>query len=107
MKITGARTVVVGSGWRNYVFVQIETDEGLTGLGEASLGGQTNAVIGATKDLEPLLLGADPLRIEHLWQQAYRHAFWHGGVTFLSALAGIEVALWDIRGKSLVCRSGG
>ena len=52
----------------------------LTGLGEASLGGQTHAVLGAIKDLEPLLLGADPFRIEHLWQQAYRHAFWHGGV---------------------------
>jgi galactonate dehydratase len=70
-------------------------------LGEASLGGQTNAVLGALKDLEPLLLGADPARIEHIWQQAYRHAFWHGGVTFLSALAGVEVALWDIKGKTL------
>src|SRR5687767_15438152 len=53
------------------------------------------------KDLEPLLLGADPARIEHLWQQAYRHAFWHGGPTFLSALAGVEVALWDIKGQAL------
>ncbi len=101
MKITEVRTVVVGAGWRNYVFVQIETDEGLAGLGEASLAGQTNAVVGAVKDLEPLLIGADPLRIEHIWQQAYRHAFWHGGVTLLSAIAGVEVALWDIRGKSL------
>ena len=84
--------VVVGAGWRNYVFVLVETDAGLTGLGEASLGGQTNAVLGELKDLEPLLVGADPLRIEHLWQQVYRHAFWHGGVTLMSALAGIEVA---------------
>ena len=53
------------------------------------------------KDLEPLLLGADADRIEHLWQQAYRHAFWHGGPTFLSALAGVEVALWDIKGQAL------
>jgi galactonate dehydratase len=73
----------------------------LTGLGEASLGGQTNAVLGALKDLEPLVVGADATRIEHLWQQAYRHAFWHGGPTFLSALAGIEVALWDIQGQAL------
>lgn len=100
-KITGIRTVAVGAGWRNYVFVLVETDIGLTGVGEASLGGQTNAVIGAVKDLEPLLLGADPFRIEHIWQQAFRHAFWRGGVTFLSALAGIEVALWDIKGKAL------
>jgi galactonate dehydratase len=99
--ITGVRTVAVGAGWRNYIFVLVETNTGLTGVGEASLGGQTNAVLGAVKDLEPLLLGADPFRIEHIWQQAFRHAFWRGGVTFLSALAGIEVALWDIKGKAL------
>jgi galactonate dehydratase len=101
LKITGVRTVAVGAGWRNYVFVLIDTDKGITGLGEASLGGQTHSVLGAITDLEPLLIGADPFRIEHLWQQAYRHAFWHGGVTFLSALAGVEVALWDIKGKAL------
>lgn len=100
-KITAVRTVTVGAGWRNYVFVLLETDIGVTGLGEASLGGQTNAVVGAIRDLEPLLIGADPFRIEHLWQQAFRHAFWRGGVTFLSALSGIEVALWDIKGKAL------
>ncbi|MDF2759567.1 MAG: galactonate dehydratase [Thermomicrobiales bacterium] len=100
-RITGVRTVAVGAGWRNYIFVLVDTDDGLTGLGEASLGGQTNAVLGAVKDLEPLLLGADPSRIEYLWQQAYRHAFWHGGPTFLSALAGVEVALWDIQGQAL------
>jgi galactonate dehydratase len=100
-RITSIRTVAVGAGWRNYIFVLVDTDDGLTGLGEASLGGQTNAVLGAVKDLEPLLLGADPSRIEHLWQQAYRHAFWHGGPAFLSALAGVEVALWDIKGQAL------
>ncbi|MEA2597208.1 MAG: galactonate dehydratase [Thermomicrobiales bacterium] len=101
LRITGVRTVAVGAGWRNYVFVLVDTDGGVTGLGEASLGGQTHAVLGAIKDLEPLLIGADPFRIEHIWQQAYRHAFWHGGVTFMSALAGVEVALWDIKGKAL------
>jgi galactonate dehydratase len=100
-RISGVRTVTVGAGWRNYIFVLIDTDDGITGLGEASLGGQTNAVLGALKDLEPLLLGADATRIEHLWQQAYRHAFWHGGPTFLSALAGVEVALWDVQGQAL------
>lgn len=100
-KITGIRTVVVGAGWRNYIFVLLDTNIGITGLGEASLGGQTNAVIGAIKDLEPLIIGSDPFRIEHIWQQAYRHAFWRGGATFLSALAGVEVALWDIKGQAL------
>lgn len=99
--ITNVRTVAVGAGWRNYVYVLIDTGDGHTGLGEASLGGQTNAVLGTIEDLEPLLLGADANRIEHLWQQAYRHAFWHGGPAFLSALAGIEVALWDIKGQAL------
>jgi galactonate dehydratase len=100
-RITGIRTVIVGAGWRNYVYVLLDTNTGLTGLGEASLGGQTAAVLGALKDLEPLLIGADPFRIEHIWQQAFRHAFWRGGVTFLSALAGVEVALWDIKGQAL------
>ena len=99
--IAGVRTVVVGADWRNYIFVLLDTDDGLTGLGEASLGGQTNTVLGAIRDLEPLLIGADATRIEHLWQQAYRHAFWHGGPAFLSALAGVEVALWDIQGQAL------
>ena len=101
LKITGVRSIAVGAGWRNYVFVLIDTDAGLTGLGEASIGGQTHSVLGAIKDLEPLLIGADPFRIEHIWQQAYRHAFWLGGPTFLSALAGVEVALWDIKGQAL------
>jgi galactonate dehydratase len=101
LMITGVRTVVVGAGWRNYVFVLLDTDGGITGLGEASIGGQTHSVLGAIKDLEPLLIGSDPFRIEHIWQQAYRHAFWRGGPTFLSALSGIEVALWDIKGQAL------
>jgi galactonate dehydratase len=101
LKITKVRTVAVGAGWRNYVYVLIETDQGLTGLGEVSLGGQTHSLVGAVEDLKPLLIGADPFRIEHIWQQAYRHAFWHGGPTFLSALSGVEVALWDIKGQAL------
>jgi galactonate dehydratase len=101
IEITGVRTVAVGAGWRNYLYVLVETDQGLTGLGEASLGGQTHGLIGLIEDLKPLLIGADPFRIEHIWQQAYRHAFWHGGPTFLSALAGVEVALWDIKGQAL------
>ncbi len=101
LTITGVRTVAVGAGWRNYVFVLIDTDAGITGLGEASIAGQTHSVIGAVKDLEPLLIGADPFRIEHIWQQAYRHAFWHGGPAFLSSLSGVEVALWDIKGQAL------
>jgi galactonate dehydratase len=101
LTITAVRTVAVGAGWRNYIYVLIDTDQGVTGLGEASLGGQTHAVLGMIEDLKPLLLGADPFRIEHIWQQAYRHAFWHGGVTFMSALSGVEVALWDIKGQAL------
>jgi galactonate dehydratase len=99
--ISGIRTHVVGAGWRNFVFVEIETAAGVVGLGEASLEGQTHGVVGAIKDLESLFVGADPARIEHLWQQAYRHAFWRGGPAFLSALSGLETALWDIKGQML------
>lgn len=99
--ITGIRSHVVGAGWRNFVYVEIETAAGVVGLGESSLEGQTGGVLGAIDDLRALFVGADPWRIEHLWQQAYRHAFWRGGPAYLSALSGLETALWDIKGQML------
>ncbi|HEY7033481.1 MAG TPA: mandelate racemase/muconate lactonizing enzyme family protein [Thermomicrobiales bacterium] len=101
LRITGVRTVVVGADRRDWVFVLIDTDAGITGLGEASLAGQTHAVLGAVKDFEPLLIGADAFRTEHLWQLAHRDVRVRGDATFHGALAGIEVALWDIKGKAL------
>lgn len=102
MKITGVRTVVVNAQMRNWVFVKVDTDQdGLWGWGEASLEWKTRAVAGAVEDFAPMLIGEDPRRIEHLYQKMYRQSFWRVGVIGMSAISGIEQALWDIRGKSL------
>lgn len=100
MKITGIRAVVVNAEMRNWVFVKVETDQdGLWGWGEASLEWKTRAVVGAVEDFEPMLVGQDPTRIEHLYQMMYRQSFWRMGVIGMSAISGIEQALWDILGK--------
>lgn len=102
MRISAVRTVVVNARMRNWVFVKVETDQdGLWGWGEASLEWKTRAVAGAVADFEPMLLGEDPARIEHLYQKMYRQSFWRVGVIGMSAISGIEQALWDIRGKAL------
>lgn len=100
MKITAIETVVVGADLRNWVFVKVVTDQpGLCGWGEATLEWKTRAVTGCVEDLAPMLLGEDPRRIEFLFQRLYRHSFWRLGIIGLSAISGIEQALWDIAGK--------
>ena len=102
MKIKAVKTIVVNAEIRNWVFVKIETDQpGLFGWGEASLEWKTRAVVGAIEDFHPFLIGEDPLRIEHLYQKMYRQSFWRLGVIGMSAISGIEQALWDIKGKQL------
>lgn len=102
MKITAVRTVIVNAQMRNWVFVKVETDQpGLWGWGEASLEWKTRAVAGAVEDLAPMVVGEDPSRIEFLYQKMYRQSFWRVGIIGLSAISGIEQALWDIRGKVL------
>ncbi len=101
MKIAAISTRVVNAQMRNWVFVKVETDQGLVGWGEASLEWKTRAVVGCVEDLAPLILGQDPRRIEHLYQTMYRHSFFRMGVIGMSALSGIEQACWDIFGKSL------
>ena len=102
MKITNVRTVVVNAQMRNWVFVKVETDQaGLWGWGEASLEWKTRAVAGAVEDFAPMLNGEDASRIEHLYQKMYRQSFWRLGVIGMSAISGIDQALWDIRGKAL------
>lgn len=92
-----------GGGWkaRNWLFVKILTDEGLYGVGEAS--GWPRVVETAIKDLTPLLIGEDPFHIEKLWQKMYLGMMGHGmtGIVGSGALTGIEMALWDIKGKAL------
>jgi galactonate dehydratase len=102
MKITNIKTVVVNAEMRNWVFIKVETDQaGLHGWGEGSLEWKTRAVVGAVDDFAPMLIGEDPSRIEFLYQKMYRQSFWRVGVIGLSAISGIEQALWDIRGKVL------
>ena len=102
MKITAIKTIVVNAQMRNWVFVKVETDQpGLRGWGEASLEWKTRAVVGAVEDFAPMILGEDPGRIEHLYQKMYRQSFFRMGVIGMSAISGIEQALWDIRGKAL------
>ncbi len=102
MRITAVKTVVVNAQMRNWVFVKVETDQaGLHGWGEASLEWKTRGVAGTIEDFAPMLVGEDPTRIEHLYQKMYRQSFWRLGVIGLSAISGIEQALWDILGKSL------
>ena len=101
MKITAISTVVVNARMRNWVFVKVETDEGIVGWGEGSLEWKTRGVVGCVDDLAPLVIGQDPRRIEHLYQIMYRHSFFRLGAVGMSALSGIEQACWDIWGKSL------
>jgi galactonate dehydratase len=102
VKITSVTTRVVNADMRNWVFVRVETDQpGLFGWGEATLEWKTHAVAGAVADLAPLALGRDPRDIEQLVRIMKKHSFWRLGVIGMSAVSGIELALWDIFGKSL------
>jgi galactonate dehydratase len=101
MKITAIHTFIVDAYRTNWVFVKIQTDEGIQGIGESTLEYKEHAVAGAIKDLERFLLGKDPSRIEDIWHSIYRDAYWRGGPVLMSALSGIEMALWDIKGKQL------
>lgn len=100
MKITEIRTTVMWAGLRNWVIVKILTDSDLHGWGEATLEGKEDVVCAAVKQLGQSLIGEDPLATEHHWQVTYRHSFWRGGVVLNSALAGLDQALWDLRGKA-------
>jgi len=101
MKITAIETKVCHARMRNWIFVKVVTDQpGLWGWGEATLEWHTRGVVGSIEDLSHLLIGEDPTRIEHLWQMMYRQHFWHGnGIVRATAMAGIDIALWDILGK--------
>ena len=104
MKITGIETlpVSVGDGYDYAVIVVlVRTDEGLTGIGEASLAGRGRGVIGVLEHFADLLVGRDPGRIEHVWGELTRGTFWSNGQVVMSAVAGIDVALWDLKGKRL------
>src|SRR5215470_11550406 len=99
MKIGAIETFPITEGKRNYLFVTVETDTGIVGVGEAALMGRELAVIGALNHLTPLLIGQDVSRIEHVWQLLFRGGFFPGGRVLCSAISAIDIALWDILGK--------
>ena len=83
------------------ILVLVRTDEGLTGIGEASLAGQGRGVLGILDHFGELLVGQDPGGIEHWWSELVRGTFWSNGQVIMSAVAGIDIALWDLKGKRL------
>ena len=99
MKIASARVIVTCPG-RNFVTLLIETDDGVTGIGDATLNGRELAVASYLTDhVIPCLIGRDPARIEDIWQYLYRGAYWRRGPVGMSAIAAVDTALWDIKGK--------
>jgi mannonate dehydratase len=101
MKITEAKVFVCSPG-RNFVTVKIYTDEGVYGLGDANLNGRELAVVSYLEDhLLPCIIGRDPAQIEDIWQYFYRGAYWRRGAVGMTAIAAIDMALWDIKGKAL------
>jgi mannonate dehydratase len=93
--------VIVTCPSRNYVLVKIMTDEpGLYGVGDSTLNGRELAVAEALEEhIAPLLIGRDPDRVEDTWQYIFRGTYWRGGPVLMTALAGVDMALWDIKGK--------
>ncbi len=101
MRITDTSTYPVWGGHRNFLFVVVDTDEGIFGVGEAGLTGRELAVIGGIEHFKPLLISMDPFRIEYIWQMLFRGGFFPAQRILTSAIAAIDMALWDIKGKAL------
>ncbi|MBL8575627.1 MAG: galactonate dehydratase [Mesorhizobium sp.] len=97
MKITALKTYIVPPRW---LFLKIETDEGVSGWGEPVVEGRAHTVETAVSELADYLVGQDPMRIEDLWNVMYRGGFYRGGPILMSAIAGIDQALWDIKGRA-------
>ena len=98
-KIVGAKVIVTSPG-RNFVTLKIETEDGVYGLGDATLNGRELAVASYLTDhVIPCLIGRDAHRIEDIWQYLYRGAYWRRGPVTMSAIAAVDMALWDIKGK--------
>lgn len=100
-RIRAARVIVTSPG-RNFVTLKIETDQGLYGIGDATLNGREQAVAAYLNDhVIPVLIGRDARRIEDLWQYLYRGAYWRRGPVTMRAIAAVDVALWDLKAKAL------
>ncbi|HXX00452.1 MAG TPA: bifunctional D-altronate/D-mannonate dehydratase, partial [Candidatus Acidoferrales bacterium] len=101
MKITDAKMLICSPG-RNFVTLKVVTDQGIYGLGDATLNGRELAVASYLQDhLIPSLIGRDPFQTEDIWQYFYRGAYWRRGPVTMTAVGAIDTALWDIKGKAL------
>ncbi len=101
MKITGIESFRVWNGSRNFLFVVVDTDEGISGVGEAGITSRELAVEGAVRHFDQVLKGQDPMRTEHLWQLMFRGGFFPAQRIVSAAISAIDIALWDIKGKAL------
>jgi len=100
MKITEIKVIVASPG-RNFVTVKIVTDDGLYGIGDATVNGRELAVAAyLTEHICPILIGKDPHKIEDIWQYLYKGAYWRRGPITMAAISGIDIALWDIKAKA-------
>ena len=101
MKITRVRAIIVGNPWKNWIYVIIDTDDGIQGIGEATGGLMTKPVVAAVEELTHLCLGKDPRQVHSLWDELHKATYLSESSVHLHAQAGIETACWDILGKSL------
>ena len=101
MKISDVQTHTVNNGTRNYTFVTVTEENGLYGIGESGCSGKDNAVAATVEHYRPLLIGQDPSRIEHIWQDHFRGNFWRAGPVLTAAISALDIALWDLAGKAL------
>src|ERR1700704_3825495 len=100
MRITDAKVIVCSPG-RNFVTLKIMTEDGIYGLGDATLNGRELPVASyLTEHLIPILIGRDARRIEDTWQYLYKGAYWRRGPVTMSAIAAVDTALWDIKAKA-------
>jgi galactonate dehydratase len=102
MKITGLQSFVVGAAWRNLIFLRLETDEGITGCSEATAHNKTAPMLAYLEEVRTrYVVGSDPFDIERLFSRMFRLDYTYGGTIQTTALSAIEIACWDIIGKSL------
>ena len=101
MKITEITTYLVGNPWKNWLFVKIDTDEGVHGIGEGSLGHLSKTVEAAVHEMKPFILGLEIFQTETLVTRLTRHVYADGGQIKMCAISALEIACWDAIGKAV------